>query len=539
MAADPKKIVRRLEQLKTLRLPHEQIWRDCLDHSFPMRGSGLNGNSLTAQQGMDIKSRIVDSTATDGGRILASALQAGMTPANARWFGLEVAGVSDESVQWLDKAAETLHQEIHNANFDAVGMECQLDMVGAGWFAQYIDVDRERGGLVFEGWPIAQCYVAASKAGSKIDTIYRAYSLTAEQSVAEFGSNVSAITAGRALTDPDEMVEFVHAIYPRTPYAVGAKMAVNMPWASCQVEVQSCNLVRESGYQEMPVIVPRWSLIPDTCYPVGPMFDALPDVRQLNELTRMDIAAADIAIAGMWIAEDDGVLNPRTIKVGARKVIVANSVDSMKPLTSGSNWQLADARIAQLQAAIRKLLMADQLQPQDGPAMTATEIHARVALLRQQLGPLFGRMQAEYLQGVIGRTFMLGFRAGIFGQPPQELANRSFTIKYISPLARAQKLEDVSAIDQFNAGLVELAGLVQIVPSVGQALDIVDFGKQQRAKAAALGVPMDTLHTADEVIQIQQARQQAQQQQAAQAQPQNIQQMAAQAQVDAAGKKAA
>ena len=151
--------------------------------------------------------------------------------------------------------------------------------MGAGWFAQYIDVDRERGGLVFEGWPIAQCYVASSKPGGKIDTIYRAYSLTAEQAVAEFGQNVSSITAAKAQADPDEMVEFVHAIYPRMPYSVGAQMAANMPFASCQVEVQSSNLVRESGYQEMPVIVPRWSLIPDTCYAVGAMSAAAMSMR--------------------------------------------------------------------------------------------------------------------------------------------------------------------------------------------------------------------------------------------------------------------
>jgi hypothetical protein len=41
----------------------------------------------------------------------------------------------------------------------------------------------------------------------------------------------------------------------------------------------------------------------------------------------------------MWIAEDDGVLNPRTMKVGPRKVIVANSVDSMKPLDLGRRLQ--------------------------------------------------------------------------------------------------------------------------------------------------------------------------------------------------------
>lgn len=534
MAANANEIIRRLSSLRSLRQPHEHVWRDCFDHSFPIRGSGLRSDQLTAQQALDIKARIVDSTATDAGRILASALQSGMTPANARWFELAVNGADDGAKRWLDGAAEQLHQEIHNANFDAVGFECQLDMVAAGWFAMYIEQDATKGGLRFEAWPIAQVYTSSTQSGGSVDTVYRSYQLTAAQALREFGSAVSDMVATKAEKEPDYKVEMVHAIYPRRPYAVGAKMAINMPFASCHVEVQSRRIVRESGYQEMPVVVPRWSLIPDSCYAVGPMFDVLPDVRMLNDLKRLDYAGLDIAVSGMWIAEDDGVLNPRTIKIGARKIIVANSVDSMKELRSGANWQLATERIAQLQAAIRKLMMADQLQPQDGPAVTATEIHARIALLRQQLGPLFGRMQAEYLRGVIERTFMLAFRAGVFGEPPPELQDQNFTVSYISPLARSQKLEDVSAIQQLNQTLLPLVQIGQT-----DVLDNVDFDAQTVAVSEALGVPMKTMRTAEQVAELRQAR--AEQQQAAQqqAQQQEMETMAAGEQFKAAGARAA
>lgn len=523
MAADANAIVKRLESLKTLRQPHEAVWRDCLDHSFTLRGSGLTTGPLSAQQALDRKAQLVDATATEAGRTLASALQAGMTPANSRWFGLDVHGVADDGKRWLDDSSEQLHQEIHNANFDSVGFECQLDMVGAGWFAMYIDVDREKGGLTFDAWPIAQVFAASSKAGGSVDLVYRSYILTAEQCVSEFGSGCSAKTLKLAAEEPDTEVELCHAIYPRTPYVVGSKMAKNLPFASCHVEVQNKHIIRESGYEEMPVIVPRWSLIPNSVYAVGPMFDALPDARMLNEMKRMDYAAADIAISGMWKAVDDGVLNPRAVKVGARKIIPMNDINSMEPLTTGSNWQLATDRIAALQASIRKILMADQLQPQDGPAMTATEVHARIALLRQQLGPLFGRMQAEYLVGVVNRSFALAFRAGIFAAPPQSLQGRSFTVKFISPLAKSQKLEEVSAIQQFNAYLLPFA---ELKPEV---LDVANFDNQAREIADALGVPMDTLATEDEVAALREARGQQQKAAAAQAQMASMGQMAAEA----------
>ncbi|KAK6697164.1 hypothetical protein SNK04_014252 [Fusarium graminearum] len=37
----------------------------------------------------------------------------------------------------------------------------------------------------------------------------------------------------------------------------------------------------------------------------------------------------------MWVAEDDGVFNPRTAKLGARKILIASSTDAIKPLQTG------------------------------------------------------------------------------------------------------------------------------------------------------------------------------------------------------------
>jgi hypothetical protein len=288
-------------------------------------------------------------------------------------------------------------------------------------------------------------------------------------------------------------------------------------FASCYVEAANKHLVVESGYEEFPCVVPRWSRIPNSAYAVGPMFDALPDARQLNELKRMDIAAADIAIGGMWLVIEDGVINPRTLKIGARKMIVAAKKDSMTPLQTGSNWQLADERIAQLQMSIRKLLMADQLQPQDGPAMTATEIHARVALIRQQLGPLYGRMQAEYLAPMVTRCFMLAFRAGLFGQAPQELRGQNFVVRYISPMARAQRLEDVTAIQ------AQIADLLQIAQIAPEAIDNFDIDQMQRTLAQARGVPQKAIRDMDAMIELRDARAKAQAEAQKQAQAQEMQ----------------
>lgn len=515
-----------LSTLKSLRSPHEQVWRDCYDHSYPIRGSGFSSEQITAIEAQMRKARMLDGTTTDAARILSSSIMSGLTPANSLWFGMDVGQETEDERRWLDDSADILWQNIHASNFDAAAFEGMLDEVCAGWFALYIDSDRERGGFTFNLWPIASVFCSASKAGGKIDTVYREYKLTAQQAVNEFGeANVSENTRKLAQDKPQEMVRFIHAIYPRTTYMVGARLAKNMPIASCKVEVEAKLMVSESGYHEMPVVVPRWMMIPDSVYAVGPVFDALPDARTLNDLCRMDLAAGDLAIAGMWIAEDDGVLNPRTVKVGPRKIIVANSVDSMKPLQSGSNFQYAETKIQRLQASIRKILMADQLQAQDGPAMTATEVHVRVNLIRQLLGPVYGRLQTEYLQPLIERCFGIAYRAGVLGPAPESLAGRNFTVRYLSPLARAQKLEEVNAIDQFVAGALGIVSATQD-PSI---LDNIDLDEAQRFKGEALGVPNSIIRSKADRDKIRADRAQAQQDAQEQAQQQMMMQQASEA----------
>ena len=527
---DAANIINRLETLTAQRAQHENIWRECFDLTYPLRGSGFNGTTLNAQQGADKNAANLDSTATDSVRVLASSIQSGATPANSLWFGLDAGNESEEEKFYLSLAAQVLWENIHMSNFDSAGYESLIDMVAAGWFALYVDEDRENGGFVFEQWPIAQCYCASTKTGGNVDTVYRPYKLTAIRAVNEFGEDKVSASINKAIADqkPDTEFSFVHVIEPRQIYSVGAKLAKNLPIASCHVQIETKHIVRESGYHEMPVIVPRWMMIPSTAYAVGPVYDALADIRELNALKRLDKMSAEINIAGMWIAENDGVLNPATIKVGPRKVIVANSVDSMKELKTSANWQLADERIKQLQDSIRKILMANHLQPQDGPVITATEAHINVGLIRQLLGPVFGRMQSEYLQPLIERCFGLAYRAGALGKAPQSLINREFHVKYLSPLARAQKLEDVTAIERFNANIQQIAAIDELV------LDNVDFDEQARVLSDSLGVPVKTLRKKEDVENLRARRNEAMQQKEQEAAASQIQGKAAEALIDGA-----
>jgi head-to-tail connecting protein len=520
------KICKRLTSLKSLRIPHEDVWRRCFEYTYPLRANGLSGDIVDAESGQNKKAKQTDSTGTEAVRTLASAIMSGLTPANSRWFELQIGSDdTDEDKRYLSDAADTIWKNIHASNFDSEAYEGVIDAVCAGWFTLYVDA-ASQGGYEFQLWPMGQCYPSSSKPGGVVDTIYRCYELTAVQAVAEFGENAVSDAIRKASVDaPDTKFEFVHAIEPRKTYAVGARLAKNLPFSSCHVELKSKKLVRESGYHEFPCVVPRWQLLPGTAYAVGPVFDALPDIAMINEVRRLELMNLDMAIAGMWIAEDDGVLNPRSVKVGPRKVIVANSVDSMKELRSSTDFNVAFMSEDRIQAQIRKILLADQLQPQDGPAMTATEVHARINLIRQLLGPIYGRLQSEYLKPLVERCFGIAFRAGVLGPAPDSLRDREFHIKFISPLARAQKLEEVSAIDQYVAGLMSVAEATQD-PSV---MDNVDLDAAARFRGEALGVPQSIIPKPDDIAKRRKMRLEAQQQAQQQQQAMELQQTAGEA----------
>ncbi|MCX8956404.1 portal protein [Erwinia psidii] len=100
------RLKKRLDALKGARQVHESVWRDCYDHTYPQRGSGLTSDHLDAQSAKSRVALLLTSTATDSARILASALMSGMTPPQVQWMDLGEEGMSD------DERAGFTHQRI-------------------------------------------------------------------------------------------------------------------------------------------------------------------------------------------------------------------------------------------------------------------------------------------------------------------------------------------------------------------------------------------------------------------------------------------
>lgn len=499
---------KRFEALKLKRAFIEPYWKDAFDNTFPLRGSKIGVDTLDAVGDARAKSvRIYDGTLRNSARGMAAALIWGLTPANALWFAYEAEGVkSQEALKWLDETSRTIWSEIHQSGWDMAALEFAIDYICAMAVLFISEGDEESNNLFkFECWPLHSCYFAASKRGGMIDICYHKYALSAEQAVSEFTDKrypVSDAIRKDADNKPDVLHEFWQAIYPRKK-----KKANELPFASEHVEAKTKKLARVSGYHEQPFSVGRSLLVPDSVYSTGPVEDALPDHKTLNEVVRYVLQNADMAIAGMWGAVDDGVLNPKTVTIGPRKLVVMQSKDSMFPLSPGGKFDLGFLLKKDLQGGIREAMLTDQFHPgNEGPQMTAYEIAQREDRIAKLLSPILGRLQSEHLPTVLRRCSGIALRHGRRGvqgemplipDMPEELQGRINKINYKSPFAKAQKAADIMAIERYEGGIVNL-----VKSGITEVIDLYDLEEAQREKAQLMGVPQKLLRDENAVKKI-------------------------------------
>jgi len=513
------RLCKRLNELRAERAKYEAHWTECYRYGAPERqqcfASGEVDLSSTREKQ---RADLLDSTAAEAVLKIVATLIAGTTPANAQWFKAVPDGIDDPAVltegeHWLEQVCQFMFRNIHGANFDSENFDQMIDFVVAGWSVIYEDIDRKKGGgYVFQTWPIGECFIASTRQDNQVDTIYREYSMTAAQLVNEFGKHkVSQRVLDAYEKTPDMRFKIAQAIEPRKVQQTNtnqAQLPRNLPFASYHIEIDSKTVLKESGYNEFPCAVPRFRKVPGSVYGIGLMSNALPEAKAANALMRDTLRSAEIDVLGFWIAADDGVLNPRTVRIGGGKIVTANTVDSLKRLDSGRGFQVADPLLGRLQDSIKRKLMADGMDSPYNQPMTAAETYMRLDMIRQQIGPLYGRAQAEMLVPLLERSFGLAYRSGILGEAPEDLQGRNMSFKFISPLARAQQLEDVGAIERFMASMAPIA---EMNPD---ALDNIDTDAIPQVLAQRLGVPTSIMRT-DEKVQAYRQQKAAEQQQAA------------------------
>ena len=127
------------------------------------------------------------------------------------------------------------------------------------------------------------------------------------------------------------------------------------------------------------------------------------------------------------------------------------------------------------------------------------------------LGPVLGRLQSELLQPLITRVFNVMLRRKLFSEAPQMLNQQEIQIEYVSPMALAQKGQELQSIMK----ALEIFGSIsQIVP----VQDWLDESGLVKHVSSTLGLPAKLIKSDAEVSQMReqkavQAQQQMEQQQ--------------------------
>lgn len=538
-----REIVSVFNTMKQLRYPLDKAWERAYRYSFPFYGQGFNWRQETMdskQQGRVADIWQDDMMTTEGPftcRLLASACLSSLTPTNVRWFDLDVCGMdydklSQSSKEWLEDSADIIWDEINKSNYDAESMDFAIHLVVAGMGGLFIDWrdDLPVPGFFFEANPISNLYFSEALGTGFIDTVYMSLRRTVIRLVNEYGyDNLPDWMQREYDENPYSEKEHViiWAIRPRLKEngkQAKGKMKRNLPWESVVVVKEGGHVVYEGGYSEFPMIAPRWAKIPGSAYGRGPFYTALPTILTTNEVWRLKLENADLICAGAWKATDDGILNPATLRIEGRVVIPVADMENLQKLDSGGDLQLTDRVIESLNIDIQKIMMSDQLSPSEKTIQTAAEVQARANQVRQVLGPVFARLQREFIAPMVERCFALALRNKKLPQIPNELNKPGVMIKtgFKSPLARAQKLNELNAIDQT---MQRIDNLAQADPGV---LDNFDFDKIAREVAdlndldPALMLDqkkVEALRTQRQKMQAAQAQQQAAAQQAGQQAP--------------------
>ena len=501
-------IRKRLDKLEADRGTWESHWQEILDYVMPRKAE----ITFLRSRGEKRTEVLFDSTAITANNLLAASLQGTLTSPSLPWFSLKLRDDDANKIRdiqiWLEDTARRMYAVFNESNFNTEVHEMYLDLCSVGTSAIFVEEANEgflQGGLHFNTLHIAEYFIQENSTG-RVDTLYRKYKMTARQAVQEFGEDNVGTKIKEALkAKPDTQFNFIHAVEPTADYErATAKAKTKLPFHSCHVCFEDKMVVRTGGYNEFPYLVPRWSKATGEIFGRSPSYNALPDIKTLNKAVEIGLKAWAKAIDPPLLVTDDGVIG--RVRMTPAGITVVRSDTAIKPLQIGSNWQITDLKENQLRTAIRQAYYSDQLQLQEGPQMTATEVQVRYELMQRLLGPTLGRFQTEFLNPLIERVFGIMMRADALMPRPEAMSGMNMDIEYVGPLARSQRMEEAIAVER----LYQLAmQVVQVDPTV---MDVINHEQAIRMRATLLGVPKTVLRGEDEVAEIREQRAAAQQQ---------------------------
>lgn len=438
------KFLARFERAKRLREPWVSEYEEAYEYALP------NRESFYAQApGQSRTDKIFDETAVVGVQEFASRLQAGLIPNYARWADL-IAGseIPEDERAEVNKALEDVtdyvFEVIQNSNFAQEANESLLD-IALGTACMRIDEGDALNPVIFTATPLPQLALDAGP-DDKLDTIFRERSIRASNLKVAYPNAVLPAELVRELQGGnDRFVTVVEGVY-RDWTAKGEE--VNLFKVALPAHKAIIHQETYRGIGSNPYVAFRWSKAAGEVWGRGPLLAAMPAIKTCNLTVQMILENAQMAISGIWTAEDDGVINPSTIQLIPGTIIpVAPGSSGLRNMVGGGSFDVAQLVLSDMRTNIKKALYNEMLGNPNTTPMSATEVAQRMADLSRQIGSAFGRLQAEFVTPVLRRVIYILKKQGRIQIPT--VNGREVKVRSTSPLAQAQAFEDINAVNRF------------------------------------------------------------------------------------------
>ena len=506
-------IISKRDALRKWRTPHETLWDEIAELSFPRKVSCELGQIPPLID----SGQLHDSTLRMAALTLANGFSSLVTPREEVWHGLippKALAENDAVVKFYRECGEELTYRLDESNFYDSIQETYLDRAAMGTGCDFSEWDDEYDQLNFRHLPIGTYYIGQDHR-SRVNHVIYEVGYTAEQAATEFGIESLPEKLQKEVKDPKKNNTHVFLISVEKSKPWSTDIEARFPFYMCAVHEESKEKVFEQGYYEMPAHVTRYLQFGQSPYGYAPTWVALPEAYKLSFLNKqMDVLAEKAA--------NPPILAPASLEgeigVGALDITYINDMDpnrSPREWATAGRYDIGQDRIEQKKKAIQEIMHGDlfRLFAQIDRQMTATEATLREAEKVMQFSPTFSRLTSEYLDPKIRRIFAILWRQGKMPEPPQEITmvNEDNTIavpvpniSYNNRIALAIKARQNTNFAEFVA---MNEGLVETDPGI---LDNLDTDTQFRDSWRNAGLPEDSLRPEEEVAQIRQQRAEAQ-----------------------------
>ena len=479
-------IVRRAEVAQRRKDLFEELYRDAYEFALPQRQ--LYGYWEGNSQGQKKMTRVFDSTAITSTQRFANRLQSGIFPPQRKWCRLEP-GIDipdDRKAQAqavLDLYNEKMFAVLKQSNFDIAIGEFLLDLaVGTAGMLVLPGDDVNPVNFI----PVPMFLISYEEgANGQVDKVYRKMRMKAEAITQQWlDAEIPVEMKQRVEQKPTDEIELLEA----TIYDLERG-----DWCYHVIDKASKQEIVYRRYNGNPWVISRYMKVAGEVYGRGPLLTALPDIKTLNKTLELLLKNASLAVAGIYTAADDGVLNPQTVKLlpGAIIPVARNGGpqgETLRPLPRSGDFNVSQIVINDLRQNIKRVLLDESLPPDNMSARSATEVVERMKELAQNLGSAFGRLINETMVPLVARILQVMDDKGIIDLPLR-VNGLEVKVSPVAPLAMAQNMEEVNAILQFMQITAAMGNEGQLAIRQSDAIDFI---------GDKLGVPASVRTTAAE-----------------------------------------